>query len=267
MPSSNFFPVVSAAQFNYQGLIEVYNISQRYQQFLLELGKRHVVIIADDSGSMNSVVSMVNGIRRTRWDDLMDMLNLVIRGTAVFDPAGIDVHFLNRGSLCKIIAPEQLLMGLPDGSVNDLRLPPRGDEGTPLVAKLAEVMNMYAQYDKDLLIIVATDGHPNEGNEALFDLMARRDRDIKMCQKFPLSFLMCTEEEEIVTFYDELKEKKHYRNIEITESYEAERREVIEKLHKDRFTPGDHIVKMLLGPINSEIAMIDQPKTTCCTIM
>ena len=133
-------------------------------------------------------------------------------------------------------APEQFVQPLPNGTVRDFRMAPDGHEGTPLVAKLQEIMNTYETYDKELLIIVATDGHPSEGNEAMFALMDERNQNKRLRQKYPISFLMCTEEESVVKFYDQLKDKKYYKGIEVTEPYEAERREVIDELHKDRFT-------------------------------
>ena len=260
----------SAAVINYQVLIEMLGISPRYQGFLTELGQRQVVIIADDSGSMTTVESIKDGKQHTRWNDLIEMMTLVMRGSAVFNPAGIDVHFLNRGSIVNMTTPEQFVQYGPTGGIIDYTAPPRPEQGTPLVTKLSHVMERYRAYDKPILLIVATDGQPSEGDEAFSALMRTRESDPVLREKFAISFLMCTNDHKVVDFYDEMKDKKGYHGIEVTEAYEAERKEIEEEYKKGigSFSRGDHVVKMLLGPVIPIIAEMDQPPPSgCCSVM
>ena len=246
---------------NYQSLIEMYNISPRYKEFLNKLYGYHVVIIADDSGSMTS---RPNPQSPSRWEDLLGMIDLVVKGSAIFDPYGIDVHFLNRGYLSGITDSRQLAA---------LRYPPTEMNLTPLVKTLDDEMKRSLLSDKKTLLIIATDGHPSDivigadgrtipSQDAFMNLMKQREDNTILREKCAISFLMCTDEEEIVEFYDAMKDVKHYHHVEVTETYAQEYNEVINELHKSSFTPGDHVIKMLLGPIVPEIAQIDQPQST-----
>lgn len=264
---------------NYRMLVEERTISRRYQEFMNRLGKYHVVIIADDSGSMNERPDLQSN---SRWEDLLQMIKLVVEGSAAFDPDGIDVYFLNRGyeerkpdSGLVERKLDSRLEGLKDPRVlEDFKYPPTKSDLTPLVEVMDGVMKQVS--DKPTLLVIATDGHPSDivvngypkdGQEAFKELMKERENNKVLREKCPLSFVMCTDEKEIVEFYDQMKEKDGYHHVEVTETYDKEKREIMEEFHKESFTKADHLIKILLGPIVPEIGLMDKPKSSCCLIL
>jgi len=55
------------------------------------LEKFDVVVLCDDSGSMRT---SIQGTTNTRWDELRQMLDIIIDIYAVFDSNGVDIYFL-----------------------------------------------------------------------------------------------------------------------------------------------------------------------------
>ncbi|CAF1521569.1 unnamed protein product, partial [Adineta ricciae] len=47
-----------------------------------------IIVIGDDSGSMNTTVDNTNV---TRWDELRNLLKIIIEFGTIFDPSGVDV--------------------------------------------------------------------------------------------------------------------------------------------------------------------------------
>jgi len=55
------------------------------------LEKFDVVVLCDDSGSMRT---SIQGTTNTRWDELRQILDIIIDIYAVFDSNGVDIYFL-----------------------------------------------------------------------------------------------------------------------------------------------------------------------------
>lgn len=55
------------------------------------LEKYDLVVLCDDSGSMNTPI---HGTTTNRWDELRQMLSIIIDVYAAFDSNGVDVYFL-----------------------------------------------------------------------------------------------------------------------------------------------------------------------------
>jgi hypothetical protein len=88
--------------------------------------------------------------RPTRWAELKQTVGIVAEIACCLDRDGIDVYFLNRGSVKHVTSQEQV--------INAFAANPEG--GTPLARTLQQVLNDKAAIipEKKLLIVIATDG-------------------------------------------------------------------------------------------------------------
>jgi len=71
-----------------------------------------IVIIADDSGSMDSSIpprpEKASSSRYTRWMELQDFINTSVDIVSTVDSDGCDVYFLNREPVLNVTKKEQL---------------------------------------------------------------------------------------------------------------------------------------------------------------
>ena len=115
----------------FQALCAKHDINPVFQSSLWSLNEKHIIFLCDDSGSMNSQVdnkymSGAGGGVITRWDELKYVVAEVLDISLIFDPIGMDVHFLNRPSMLNVRSLTPIL--------HAFGTPPSG--GTPLVARL-----------------------------------------------------------------------------------------------------------------------------------
>ena len=82
-----------------------------------------------------------------------------------------------------------------------------------------------------------------------------------------VSFIMCTDEDNIVEAYDKYFDKGII-NVDIVDDYKSESRQ-IQKVQgkKFRFTHGDYIVKLMLGSIDPNIDKLDETSLNNCCII
>ena len=113
--------------------------------------------------------------------------------------------------------------------------------------------------DKKLLVFVATDGMPtdNNGNEVIkdFEQCMQKTRRIETTH---VSFLLCTDEEDVVNYMREFDERMN--NVNVTDNFHTER-DRIRKYQKDsnyRFSRGDYIIKAVVGAIDPEIDALNE---------
>ncbi|CAF5048088.1 unnamed protein product, partial [Rotaria sp. Silwood1] len=83
-----------------------YEINDTLTQHLNILQQFKIVVLCDDSDSMNT---LVDGTTDTRWDELRSIVRIVIEIGTVFDSNGIDVHFLNRLSMPNVTDTQQVV--------------------------------------------------------------------------------------------------------------------------------------------------------------
>ncbi len=217
---------------------------------LRKLRDFEIVIVCDDSGSM---LTLVDGTQRTRWDELCDIVKMVLKIGVIFDSNGVDIYFLNRDSFPNVTDPHVV--------DQFFQTPPSGY--TPLVPVLNEIFTSKLAYpgrDKKLLVFVATDGVPTDkdGNENI-DKLEHIMRKTRRTDTTYVSFLLCTDDP---TYIDYLNEwDRTMPNVDVTDDFHTERKKILgySKEGKQRFSRGDYVVKALIGAIDPEIDALGEP--------
>ncbi len=209
-----------------------------------------IVIVCDDSGSM---LTKVDGTQRTRWDELCEIVKMVLKIGVMFDSNGVDIHFLNRGSFMNVKDPhtvDKFFQTSPSGF-------------TPLVPVLEDIFTSNLAYrgrDKKLLVLVATDGMPtdDDGNTNIHEL-ERTMRYTRQKDTTHVSFLLCTDDPSCVDYLNEWD--RTMDNVDVTDDFQTERAKVLQyaKKSNQRFSRGDYVVKALIGAIDPEIDALGEP--------
>ncbi len=228
-----------------------YEIREELGDRLLALQDFEIIILCDDSGSMKTTVDNGN---RTRWDELRDIVKIVLEIGTIFDSTGVDIHFLNRRPIYNVTDPN---------SVDDIfSVPPRGY--TPLVAALKYIFQLPPTRrgnDKKALVFVATDGSPTDdrGNNNVNDL-ERLMNEERQSETTHVMFLICADDPTCVEYLTEWDRKMV--NVDVTDNFKTER----DKIRRFRgphypFSKGDYIVKALVGAIDPDIDNINEPNS------
>ncbi|CAM4762944.1 unnamed protein product [Rotaria magnacalcarata] len=214
-----------------------YEIRQELGEHLRGLEDYEIIVVCDDSGSMKTTV---DGTNRTRWDELCEIVKIILEIGVVFDSSGVDLFFLNRRSFSNVKDPEQ---------VNQIfSNQPRGY--TPLVSALQNIFQLPATrrgYDKKVLIFIATDGAPTDdnGNINVQDLEHVMNV-VHQIETTHVMFLLCTDDPTCVAYLNEWKNTM--ANVDVTDDYRTER-DKVQRRHglNAPFSIGDYIVKALVG--------------------
>ena len=249
--------------------INTYKINPLFSEKLDLLKNYKIVLLIDDSGSMNTKLS--DSKYETRWDELKDVIKIVISITSIYNKNGIDVNFLNRRNYKNIKSIEEI-----QEIFNE-----RPSGLTPLTSKLNDLFNNNSNSDKPLLIIIPTDGLPSENGEngetgeievkSFENLLKNRNST-----KFLISFLACSNDEKEIGYLRKIKKK--IKNISILSDYNSKFKEIatIEnsnfKYTEDsnfKYTLGDHTIRLLLNPVCSEITSFEKKnlKKNLCNIL
>ncbi len=219
------------------------DISYPFQSSLYSLNEQHIICICDDSGSMKSSTDKHG---TTRWAELKHAVSTILDIALIFDPLGMDLHFLNRESIYNIKSTGQL---------NTFNMLPAG--GTPLVGKLADISRRYAGTRYSKLLIVATDGEPTDDdiNYSGFKSVIRS----LVQQGFHINFLICTDNDSQVAYINNID--RLYQQVDTTDDYATEKREVQRAQGRSfKFSYGDYIVKLLAGSIDVRLDSLDEKK-------
>jgi len=241
-------------------LIEKYEIAYLFSEKLSMLEKYEIVLLIDDSGSMNTPLND-HTAHATRWDELKSVINIVISVATIFDEDGIDIHFLNRSNHSNVKSLDEV-----DTILHDK---PHGL--TPLVSKLEEILTKFKDSEKPVLVVIPTDGVPNSGNGQDDLKEFKQLLQNKNHSKFFISFLACSDQDSEIGYLNDLD--KAVPNIDTLDDYCSERKEVVTVQGADfSYTFGDHVARLLLGPICPELDNLDERKfkkkrTTRCTIL
>ena len=228
-----------------------FDIHKDTRQSLLQLQHFTIVIVCADSGSM---MTPVKGTRKTRWNQLHEIVKKVIQIALIFDPDGVDIHFLNGGKYPKVKHSreiDQVFERIPTGY-------------TPLVPVLTGIFQSPMTRrgrDKKLLVFVVTDGKPTNDDgldmvSELEDLM-RHTRDEETTY---VSFLLCTDEPECVVYLE--KWDRTMKNVNVTDNYDTELRKIrhCQENGNISFTKDDYIMKALIGVILPRIDRLNERK-------
>ena len=162
-------PIDSMDRFRH--IVEKYSISMEFAMRLRELDGYEIVVILDDSGSMSNPVSKPNDPfikTETRWQEAKNSAKIIVDIASVFDPDGVDIYYLNRQPILQIHNAEEL-----DSSPIFNKYP---DGSTPLGETISRVLQAKSKCERDLLLIVFTDGQPD--NMKLFKSVLANRRPI-----------------------------------------------------------------------------------------
>jgi hypothetical protein len=220
---------------------EKYGISNDFVNDLMVLTKYDIVLLCDDSGSMQNS----NGIPpNTRWDELKNTVNIVIELSTCFDKDGIDIKFLNRkgkSNVTELSQSKKLFKKSPSGR-------------TPMVKAIEKAYSLKS--DKPMLLIIATDGLPNEGSKEFEKILNKRFKNKKLKDIY-VSILACTNEDDVMDWLN--KVDIGIKNVDVLDDYYSELKEIIQKQGPNViYTKGDHIARMLLGPIFEKYDQMDE---------
>ncbi len=226
-----------------------YEIKKTMADRLEKLRNFEIVIVIDDSGSM---ITAVDRTQRTRWDELRDIVKIVIEIGVIFDANGIDIYFINGRNFLKVKDPRVV--------DEAFATPPSGY--TPLVPVLEKIFQSPLSNvgrDKKLLVFVATDGEPtdDDGNPVVSEL-AHVMQNKRQTDTTYVSFLLCTDVQACVEYLS--KWDKAMQNIDVTDDFYTETAKI--RQYRGRnfpFTFGDYIVKALIGAIDREIDILNEP--------
>ena len=209
-------------------LFQKYEISHLFREKLEILSDFKIVFIVDDSGSMNTPLED-SSPHSTRWDELKQVVETADIGSIY---SSLDINFLNRSGMIQVSDFNQvshLFTESPNGT-------------TPLSNSLLNVLRMYQNYGSKILIVIATDGVPND-----LDLF-KRTLINKNHSKFYVSFLACSDNDKDVGYLNELD--KNVPND--VDDYISEKKEVLKAQGKSfSYTYADHVARLLLGPLVS----------------
>eukprot|EP00808_Paulinella_micropora_P016168 g61033.t1 len=220
-----------------------------------------IVILCDDSGSMNTPVAgggQASGDpfaqRSTRWHELKSRVVQILRIAVALDEDGIDIYFLNRDG-AKNVTDERQVEAL-------FKEPPKGY--TPLREAWTRMMKDYARSEKRLLTIIATDGEPNVMDEKgtlrvdspqFAQVLKARNRPAF----FPVVIMACTDNDDEIAWLNGLDDK--CPNCDVVDDYLTERKDILKVQGEAfKFSQGDYVVKTLLGSINPIYDNLDERK-------
>merc|ERR1719240_1796610 len=199
-------------------------------------GAVDIVVIADDSSSMNTVADCSDPRRpTTRWDELRGTLTRLVRMLLVVEHVdGFTLKFLNDADYRLIDSHEALAAAFA--------AKPRARGATPLLANLRPVCGRATRpgvtakggEHRPLIAIVMTDGQPSDATmEGIAHALRRRD-----APETYFTFAMCTEDDAVVDAYN--KAVDPVPGCDVSDDYASEKKEVekVQRLH-DLMTSGD----------------------------
>ncbi|CAF2978143.1 unnamed protein product [Rotaria socialis] len=227
-------------------LAQRYEISPQIAARLNILANCEIVLLCDDSGSMNTPLQ---GTNQSRWDELKSVVNTVVDIGAVMDSNGIDVYFLNRDPMLNVNNGQTVR--------HVFNSPPQGL--TPLVPALRKILaaKRSLTYEKKLLILIATDGAPtNDHGQIDIGTLEAVLRNERTPQTY-ITFLACTDDLQAVNYLSNWD--KSMPNLDVIDDYRSERAEIQQiRGPSFPFSFGDYIVKSLLGSIDPWFDSLDE---------
>ena len=272
--SASIPPPVSYDQYLMNRFREIagrYEIRPDFCAKLRQLEDYDIVIIADDSGSMNTRVQPGGGgagagaagafaPSKTRWNELCEFCSIVSEIGSVMDKDGIDIYFLNRPPALHVRSPtdphfQSAFLSYPTGS-------------TPLVACLQNVIQARcrtADAGRRILIVIATDGAPDGGESGVAEF-------IKTIRYRPdntnVTILACTDDSSTVEYLNKID--KIIPGVDVVDDYRSELIEIRRAQgEKFPFSYGDYVVKVLLGSIDPVMDKLDERRgvvSSCCCV-
>lgn len=255
-------PVLSPEQERmrqFRAIAGKYEIRPDFCERLRQLEDYEIIVIADDSGSMNTrtttpstisssaAISAAFAPSRTRWTELLEFCSIVSEIATVMDKDGIDIFFLNRPPALRVTSATNPHFQHAFAS------PPSGT--TPLVSVLQHIIATKCRGpERKVLIIIATDGEPDGGSLGISEF-------VKTIKYRPtntnITLLACTDDEASVEYMNTID--RVIPGVDVVDDYQSELLEVRRAQgEKFPFSYGDYIVKILLGSIDPEMDQLDE---------
>jgi len=248
-----------------QAVLDRFEITVAEANDLVVLEDYEIVVIADDSSSMKLPAVPPEwrtlGVPcRTRWDELKETIAEIVEVAACFNPAGIDVHFLNRAPVLNVKHSQD------PSFVGAFAAQPSGR--TPLTETMQRVAKQ-AGSERGVLLFILTDGEPNGGRKPFSSALVSLVRSMRL----RVQIMACTAEEQEVEWLNELD--CELEELDVTDDYHSERQEVLRTGIATRFTRGDWCMKAMLGPVSRKFDQWDEggrrsiktPECNLCWVM
>ena len=181
----------------FQNIVEKHSISLFFAKQLKQLENYEICIICDDSGSMSNPVKNSINLNKTRWTEAQTSLKIITDIASIFDSNGIDIYYLNRPVIKNVCKSEDV------NNYKHFFDEPNGF--TPLGERIQEVLDNKKSFERNLLIIIFTDGQPN--NMTLFmDVLKYR----KPVDKIFISIVACTDDSACIGYLNDLDKEIDY---------------------------------------------------------
>jgi hypothetical protein len=246
-------------------LLDRQQIPRTYVSSLERIQDHRLLLVVDDSGSMVKPIHSPLGALVRRWDEAKYIAKQIAALGILLDPVhGIELHFLNRGTIKQVTADAQVSAAFESE--------PKGV--TPLADVFASILKEQVSprlHTKSMLLLVITDGIPTtkDGTDDpdTFEsiLRARQPMD-----RIVVNFLACTDDAKTIRYLNHLRSTIPY--VDVTDDYETERDLFVAQglaatsKTKPAFTYGDYMMKAFLGtyfpghdPANDTESLSDTP--------
>ncbi|XWV24599.1 hypothetical protein QJ856_gp1188 [Tupanvirus deep ocean] len=237
----------SMRQNQFANVCGMYEINQYFAERMKALEGYEIVIVCDDSGSMNSILNSVNpfGRAQTRWDELKITVGIIVDIAATMDKNGVDVYFLNRPPIRNITIHNQL--------EETFRIKPSG--GTGIVPVLRSIFQTKCEAPR--LVILATDGQPTDArgqvNIEEFKQVLQYERGFGDY----MTILACTDEDDVMDYLNGWD--KELPRLDVVDDYASEKEEILRVQGRNfPFSFGDYVVKGLMGSVDAWFDKLDE---------
>lgn len=189
-------------------VVKRYSISNFFASKICELENYKICIICDDSGSMSLASKNESIPFETRWSEVQEAQKIIVDISSIFDKTGINIYYLNREPIINVCTSEDLY------NYEQFLSTPCGF--TPLGETIERVIQETLDFEKRILLIIFTDGEPNNIN--LFNnILKNRDYN-----KILISIVACTNEKSTVIYLNNLDAK--IKNVYVCDNYESEKK-------------------------------------------
>jgi len=245
---------VDLSRFNL--LVKQYELKADVAEQLRQvLSRCEVALLCDDSSSMGNAIAEENTDpfapkRSTRWLELKRLASKIIEFVTAMNSDGLDIHFLNRAPLLNVTNTT--------GLQNVFNIAPDGD--TPLIGAIWQLYREKnsKRRDKELLIIVITDGEPTDASrQDLYNILVNITND----NITHVSFAECTDQSDDMEYLDGWDGL--IKNFDNTDDYREELARVknIQGIGF-KFDYNDYVIKILLATFVRWYFNLDQVRVT-----
>lgn len=209
----------------FRSMTQRYEINDYFASKLKQLEGWEIVLILDDSGSMNTPLNNQGSNASpfspsiTRWDEMKQTASIIVDIASVMDKDGIDIYFLNRATLLNVTSSSQLLdvfSSYPSGP-------------TPITPVLQHVLHAKKDIalERNMLVIIATDGSPTNATgrcdtEALRHTLVS-ERNVK---NVFVTFVACTDDKNTMSYLNAWDKEIH--NLDVVDDYQSEKKEILD---------------------------------------